>query len=497
MGVVYKALDANLNRVVALKILKAAMAGNQSMLDRFRSEAQIQATLAHPNVATLHNFFLHEGSPVMVMECVDGETLQRMVERQGAIPAVEAVALFRQVLLGVEAAHKLGIIHRDIKPSNLMLNRSGVVKVMDFGVAKATDPDQTLTRSGVRVGTAYYMSPEQVKGEPVDIRTDIYALGITLYELLTAHVPFFGDSEFQILSDHVHRTPPPPSTYLPKLPKDLEAVVLKALEKDPAKRFQTVAEFCSALDRAALIPPTIVVTPGPIRWTSTTPAPRTPVVPQTVKFPLGKFAAVAGLIACVLTVVGFVRFKNTPPAVKAAQVTPAPLVTKDVRADDPPPALQTTTVQVQEPAANPASLAPPQEARPPAAKKTVSRSAASVQQPQAAATPALLNIVPAPVAEPAAPSPSASQAAIDEAAHRLARLRSRSDSLHANLQDLRSNLAAQGLSIRAEAAEAAANLDLYLAEAERALQAGDTASANTNMDRADYTARKLAGLTGG
>ena len=212
MGTVYRALETHLDRTVAIKVLNTDLARDPSIVERFRSEARAQANLNHTNIATLYAFLVYQGNPVMVMEYVEGDTFQQLVDRRGPIPAQEAIPLFRQALLGIGAAHRMGIVHRDIKPSNLMLNRSGIVKVMDFGIAKAASSTRNLTRTGTQMGTAYYMSPEQVKGERVDIRSDIYSLGITLYELLTANVPFSSDSEFQVLNDHVNTPPPPPAT---------------------------------------------------------------------------------------------------------------------------------------------------------------------------------------------------------------------------------------------------------------------------------------------
>jgi hypothetical protein len=246
MGVVYKAIDTQLDRVVAIKALSPEFSGNATLLERFRGEARAQAQMNHPNLATLYAFLVQDNVAYMVMEFVDGETFHAMLARRGPIPAEEAVPLFRQALAGIGHAHRLGIVHRDIKPSNIMLNREGVVKVMDFGLAKVTG-DHGVTRTGVRLGTAYYMSPEQILAKPVDARSDIYSLGATLYEILTAQTPFHADSEFQILNDHVN-TPPPPPSRLCEIPRGIENAVLKALAKNPEHRFQTADQFSAALE---------------------------------------------------------------------------------------------------------------------------------------------------------------------------------------------------------------------------------------------------------
>ncbi|MGA2735955.1 MAG: protein kinase [Bryobacteraceae bacterium] len=248
MGVVYKAIDTNLDRVVAVKALSPEFSGNPALLDRFRGEARAQAQLNHPNLATLYAFLVQEDVAYMVMEYVDGETFHAMVAQRGPIPAAEAIPLFRQALAGIGHAHSQGIVHRDIKPSNIMLNRAGVVKVMDFGLAKVSG-GHGVTRTGVRLGTAYYMSPEQVLVKPVDARSDIYSLGATLYEILAGQAPFHADSEFEILNDHVNTPPPRPTRLYPQIPSGIENAVLKALAKNPDHRFQTAEQFSAALER--------------------------------------------------------------------------------------------------------------------------------------------------------------------------------------------------------------------------------------------------------
>lgn len=256
MGVVYKAIDTGLDRAVAMKVLNTDLSKNPEIVERFRSEAKAQANLNHTNLATLYAFLTSEGTAFMVMEFVDGETFQQMIMRRGPIPEQEAIPLFRQALLGIGYAHRAGIIHRDIKPSNLMLNKSGIVKVMDFGIAKVMGT-RGLTRTGTQMGTVAYMSPEQIQNRVVDIRSDIYELGVTLYQMLTGHLPFDSDSDFEIMQNHVRTPPPPPSRFYPYLRKEVENVVLKSLEKSPDNRFQTVEQFGAALER----PESLVYTP--------------------------------------------------------------------------------------------------------------------------------------------------------------------------------------------------------------------------------------------
>lgn len=247
MGVVYKAIDVRLDRAVAIKMLTAGLTDNPELVQRFQAEARAQANLNHTNLATLYAFLIDQGHAYMVMEFVEGETFDQIIRRNGPIGPNDAVPWFKQALLGIGAAHRVGIIHRDIKPSNLMLNRQGIVKVMDFGIAKAVGT-RGMTRTGTQLGTLAYMSPEQIQNRTIDVRSDIYSLGITLYEMLSGHVPFEGESDFQMMQDHVNTPPPALTRYYPYAPKEFENVVAKALAKNPDDRFQTVEEFGVGLE---------------------------------------------------------------------------------------------------------------------------------------------------------------------------------------------------------------------------------------------------------
>jgi serine/threonine-protein kinase len=248
MGVVYRGVESMLDRPVAIKVLPSELSHDATLMQRFQAEAKAQANLNHTNIATLYTFLSHEGRYFMVMELVEGETFEQMVRRRGPIPVQEVVPLFKQALLAIGHAHRQGIIHRDIKPSNIMVNRSGIVKVMDFGIAKILG-GRHLTRTGTQVGTVYYMAPEQIQNKAVDIRSDIYSLGVTLYQLASGHLPFDSDSDFQIMLDHVSTLPPLPSRFYPYLAKSIENAILKAMAKNPDERFQTVEEFGAGLDR--------------------------------------------------------------------------------------------------------------------------------------------------------------------------------------------------------------------------------------------------------
>lgn len=247
MGVVYKALDKTLQRLVAIKMLHPAHS-NQMLKTRFQVEALATASLNHRSIVTLYDFFEEEENQFLVMELLEGRTCKELLEEKGAIPAPALIKIFESATEGLAYAHHHGIIHRDIKPNNIMITASGEVKIMDFGIARTQDSPQ-LTQAGFTVGSALYMSPEQIKNEKVDHRSDIYSLGITLFEMATGKAPFHDPnaSEYNILIGHLSSELPSPRSVNPDIPVTIEEVIFKATRKDPAERFQTMKEFGAAL----------------------------------------------------------------------------------------------------------------------------------------------------------------------------------------------------------------------------------------------------------
>ena len=262
MGSVYKALDTKLDRMVALKLLNPGLSEDPELEARFRAEARTQATFNHQNIAILFSLLTWQGRMVMVMEFVEGKTLLEMVTAYGPMHPSTVMALSRQALSGVGAAHQKGVIHRDLKPANLMLNGDGILKVMDFGIAKI-QTDVRLTRTATKIGTCLYMAPEQIRGEDVDARTDIYSMGATLYELLTGAAPFCSSVPYKVEQGHLHEIPVSPSVRNSAVPQGLSKVVLRALEKNPEDRFQNTSDFMKAIRLAEAEPVIVVQEPGP------------------------------------------------------------------------------------------------------------------------------------------------------------------------------------------------------------------------------------------
>jgi serine/threonine protein kinase len=245
MGAVYKGVDLMLEREVAIKALRPELARQPHIVERFRAEAVTLAKLYHPNIATLHSFLRELDDYFMVMEFVRGETLDSML-RRGAMPVDRAITLFCQSLEGIDHAHKMGIVHRDIKPANIMLTESGSIKVMDFGIARVLGSAR-MTKQGNIIGTIEYMSPEQVRGQETDARSDIYSLGMLLYEMLTGRVPFTHNSEYELMRSQIEEAPTPPRDFAPHIPLPVEEAIMRSLAKKAEARFQSAGEFRKSL----------------------------------------------------------------------------------------------------------------------------------------------------------------------------------------------------------------------------------------------------------
>src|SRR5688500_15756349 len=250
MANVYLAEDQDLGRRVAIKILDDRHASDDQFVERFRREAQNAAGLSHPSIVSIYDRGEAEGTYYIAMEYVEGRTLKELLVARGPSPLGIAIDYTRQVLAALRFAHRNGIVHRDIKPHNVIVDGEARAKVTDFGIARAGAASQ-MTEAGSIVGTAQYLSPEQARGGPIDQRSDLYSVGIVLYELLTGTVPFTGDTPVEIAMKHLSEKPDPPSAHREDITEELDLIVMRALAKDPAERYQSAEEMEADLQRVA------------------------------------------------------------------------------------------------------------------------------------------------------------------------------------------------------------------------------------------------------
>jgi serine/threonine-protein kinase len=528
MGKVYKVRNTLSDRVEAMKVLLPNLAGQKDLANRFLQEIKVLAGFNHPNIAQLRTALTIENQLVMIMEYVPGTTLSARIER-GPIPYEEALRHIDRVLDALSYAHHRQVIHRDIKPSNMMLTDDGVIKLMDFGIARV-GPDASLTITGTTLGSLAYMSPEQVRCESVDARSDLYSVGVSLYEMVTGTRPFQADSNFLIMQAHLQETPKPPMEVRPGLPAAVNQIILMALEKDPARRFQSADAFRNALkgfltDAAAtgptianapspLVPPArgsgrivapITLTPSPTgdltgpltearrppaapEFAATVPSTPTPVAPpchvppQTTKGHRGLYITLGALI--VVAILAAASYfapglrKNQVEATPAANAVVIPKATN--LAANPPTAIAVPPTPTQPNLAVSAVSSPKGT---PANKPAMDQKASASDQNAAAGD-----------ASEQHPTPDPAQLA--DLDHEVDQLTSREAAVNASVDNLKRQEEAQGLGLRGDMVAAQESMKTYTAKAQAALQAQDISGTRKYLDLAETNTEKLEKFLG-
>lgn len=506
MGRVYRVRNVISDRVEAMKILLPDYASDAELAQRFMAEIRTLATLEHPNIAQLRTAFQFENQLVMVMEFVEGATLEHMAG-QSRLPVDQVLEYAMQVLSALSYAHSRNVIHRDIKPSNIMITSHGLAKIMDFGIAKSAS-DLQLTRPGTTMGSVYYMSPEQVRGGTVDARSDLYSCGVTLYEMFTGRRPFQSDTSFTVLNAQLNEQPQPPIEINPALPPALNSIILCAMAKDPADRFQSADAFRNALKFCKDAQPEVPATASQVQPPS---QPLQGVVPVMVSGTPAKSSSHRGLWVAAGAITALVALAAAAlllPRVFAthANQSSATQTAADAAPQSAPPASAATpSVNPQEASAAPSGSQPgtsPTPATQPSASPAMPDTAPVAAKPPApihrgsgsppvsAQNPPADQTTPSGGAQPS-PPPGPSPAEIRASRDRLSDLDARADSTRSGIQAIRSQQQAQGFDLRGDIVSALNRLNNDLSEASNAISQNDLTSAEQYMDRAD---RELATL---
>jgi eukaryotic-like serine/threonine-protein kinase len=468
MGKVYKVRNVLSDRVEAMKVLLPNLADQKDLADRFLREIKVLASLDHPNIAALRTALTVDNQLVMIMEFVEGTTLAAHLE-QKKISWGNALTYMNEVLAALSYAHKQNVIHRDIKPANMMLTPSGAIKLMDFGIARSGN-DLGLTMTGTTVGSLAYMSPEQVKCEPIDARSDLYSVGVSLYEMVTGQRPFQGDSSFSIMQAQLQQAPRPPIEVQADLPESMNQIILMALAKEPAQRFQSADAFRSALKnvatslgtKGATVPMAAPALPGPGSPAAGAPTAQMPPPQTSAERHRGLYITLGAMVVLVVLVAaGF----SAPRWLKTRANAGV-----DSRTNSDTPVRPATPAVAETPSAPKA--APKKEALPrPASDQSAEIPAAK---------------------EPPRPDP----AQLAELDHEMDQISSRQAAANASLDGFQRAQSAQGLQLRGDIVAAQQRMQVYAAKAQSALQAQDIENSRKYLDLMETELGKIEKFLG-
>ncbi|MGA7461168.1 MAG: serine/threonine-protein kinase [Candidatus Korobacteraceae bacterium] len=512
MGQVYLVRNLISDRIEAMKVLLPDLAQQGDLANRFMREIKVLASLDHPNIAQLRTAFTAENQLVMIMEYVEGDTLAERLHA-GPFAPPDALNYTAQVLSALSYAHGKGVIHRDIKPANMMLTPKGVVKLMDFGIARSTQ-DLGMTVTGTTLGSLDYMSPEQVKSEPTDARSDLYSLGVSLYEMVTGHHMFSATSSYSVMEAHVKEIPRPPIEVVPTLPKALSDIIMMAVAKDPGHRFQTADAMRNALSQvggataaaAAVAAPQAVVAPVPQPTPQPMPMPMTPppATPAPSTFPPQEQPGCAVLEPRPTEKRGG---RHVGWIVVAAIVVLVALFggTQVYRSHKPAPAMESAAA----PSAGTAATAPATTPTTQPAQPVPTPEAQPAPAPMATPTPAppapgrhgqqgtqQANMAPPPPPGPSPEELAAQKKLLDDMENEMDHLDSRAAAVESSLGALEQQQRQSGYGLRGDMVTARANMQTDLAKAKDALQSTDTDRARKYLDMASHEIEKLEAFVG-
>ena len=497
MGQVYLVRNLISDRIEAMKVLLPDLAQQGDLANRFMREIKLLASLDHPNIAALRTAFTADNQLVMIMEYVEGDTLAHRLEF-GAFSTADTLNYITQVLNALSYAHGKGIIHRDIKPSNMMLTPQGVVKLMDFGIARSTT-DLGMTVTGTTMGSLDYMSPEQVKSEPTDARSDLYSVGVSIYEMVTGHRMFGATSSFSVMEAHVKETPRAPIEVQPSIPKGLSDIIMMAVAKDPAQRFQTADAFRNALSQisgSSVAPspapqPAVMVTPPPFTPTPApapvvtpsppaTPAPYTPAPQPSGGGRHVGWLVVAAIVVLVALFGGTQVYRSHKQNAAVESAMPASTTTT-TPANPTEPAPQPTPPQPSPSATAPEAMTPSSPAPEPTHRIVPPRAQVNTPPVNTGPTPEEI---------------AAQKKLMDDLEHQSDQLDSRAAAVESSVGTLEQQMHQSGLGLRGDIVEARANLRNDMAKAKQALDNADTDRAQKFMQQADRELDKLEAFTG-